>query len=558
MDTKIYYDNSARLRILDGINELTRAVTTSLGPKGRTAIIDDGSNHPKVTKDGASIARAVEQSSDRIKNIGINLAKEVSQKVEAVAGDGTTTSTLLFGNLAKRANEIVNLGFDVYDVKRGFEAAKEEVIKEIDNIKKTVTSSDDIYHIAEISANNDEEIAGYIKQAYESIGDDGKVIAIASHNRSGKTFITVSSGLEINRGFNTSKVINTENETCEFENPLYFCYGTKLDSWEDIEPIFTFSKDRPVVIVAPAYEDEFMVSYLEKLDKKEIKAVCIGPEGTSRAALEDNLEDIAVLVGATVINGRKNISIDKFGPKMFGSSESIIVEKRKTTISGGAGTEEDIEKHVNFIKEHIIKANEESFGEDTKSIYEINFAKERIAKLSGGIATIHYGGYSSAEINEKHDRYDDALKAVSSAIEDGILAGGGCGLFKAAERVKRRIPTDKSESFIIGFKAILDICQLPLKAIIKSTGLEPGYYVEQIRQKADDSMYGYNAKTEKFVDDLYKEGIIDPAKVEKACLTYSTSIAGAFMTLNCAIVPNNGQLKLEANDKVMEQERYLE
>jgi chaperonin GroEL len=145
MDTKIYYDNNARLRILDGINELTRAVTTSLGPKGRTAIIDDGSNHPKVTKDGASIARAVEQSSDRIKNIGINLAKEVSQKVEAVAGDGTTTSTLLFGNLAKRANEIVNLGFDVYDVKRGFEAAKEEVIKEIDNIKKTVTSSDDIY-----------------------------------------------------------------------------------------------------------------------------------------------------------------------------------------------------------------------------------------------------------------------------------------------------------------------------------------------------------------------------------------------------------------------------
>lgn len=543
----------ARNSIQQGIDELEEAVTCTLGPKGKTVILDSGNGHPIITKDGVSVARFIEFT-DKYKNIGASIVQEAAKKTNAVAGDGTTTATLITSELCRAGNELVSQNFDAVDVKKGFEAAKADIIAALEKQKKIISSEEDILHIATISANNDEEIGKIICDAFTNIGEGGIVGAVDAHNRNGKTSITYSNGLEILRGFFTSAVVNTDQETCQFESPRYLIFGGKVEDWKGVAQIIQMANknNEDIVIVAPYYSDEFQQNFINNAEKKTIRAVAVYAEGSSKDAIDDNIGDIAALVGARVIEGKRGIPMDKFTYDCLGKSESIVVAKGKTTITGGLGDPETIAARVAEIKKVIENSDaDESF----KTEYEIDMLKERIAKLSGGIATIHIGGFSDIEVKEKKDRYEDAINAVNAAIKEGIIAGGGAGLLHAAKAVCDSHKPLENPTQEVGYQKFLKIMEMPAKKIISSTGKEPGYYTESIKNSLNPAC-GFNAKIEQFSEDLYKDGVVDPIKVTEAALSYGTSVAGTFITSSCVITSDAYNCRVAANDPIMEEGLY--
>lgn len=546
------FGNEARNLILEGVNELEEAVTCTLGPKGRTVILDSGNGHPIITKDGVSVAKFIEFT-DKYKNIGASLIQEAARKTNSVAGDGTTTATLITSELCKAGHELVSQKFDAVDVRKGFEKAKDEVITVLEKQKRVISDEDDILHIATISANNDEEIGQFICEAFTNIGEGGIVGAVDAHNRNGKTSITYSNGMEFLKGFFTSAVVNTDMETCFFENPKYLIYGNKVDDFKGIAQIIQMANKNgdPLVIIAPYFdEDTFQDNFIKNVEKKTINAVAVIAPGNSREEINDNLGDIAALVGATIIEGKKGIPLDNFTFECLGSSESITVAKGKTTISGGKGTAERINQRVEEIKK-LISGGEAD--ETFKTDYELDMLKERIAKLSGGIATIHIGGFSDIEVKEKKDRYEDAINAVNAAIRDGIIAGGGAGLLHAVKEVNDTHKPLENPTQEVGFQKFLKIMEMPARRIIESTGKDPGYYAEKIKEN-ESLTYGFNAKLEQFSDDLYKDGVVDPVKVTEAALSYGTSVAGTFISSSCVITSDAYNCRVVANDPIMSEE----
>lgn len=546
MGKVIKFGNSARNLVIEGITELENAVTCTLGPKGRTVIIDKGNNHPVVTKDGISVGKFIEFS-DKYKNIGANLIKDAAKKANSIAGDGSTTTILLTSELCKAGNELVSQGFDSVEVKRGFEKAAEDVIEVLEKNKVILEDEDDIFHIATISANNDETIGNYIKEAFTKIGDGGRVNIVDAHNRNGKTSVTFSNGLDIKKGFFTSAVVNTEMESCYFDEPRYFVYAKQIKDMKDILPIFRIIGKEPVVIVAPSYSDDFQTSFITNIESGTINAVAIGPDGVSKSDMDSRLYDIATITGATVIEGKEKISIDNFNVNMFGCSDSITVTKGKSSIVGGRGKPESIEKYVNSLKDSIEKGNDD---ETFKTDYEIALIKERIACLTGGISTIHIGGFTDIEVKEKIDRYEDAVNAVDAAISDGIIIGGGAGLLHAVKEVSDNHKVLENSVQETGYQKFLKILEMPSRRIIASTGKDPGYYAEKIKE-SENTKFGYNAKKEVFSDNLYKDGVIDPVKVIETALMFATSTAGTFITSDCVITDDNYNIRVTANDKIM-------
>lgn len=552
MGRVVSFGATARKSILVGMSELAKAVVSTLGPKGRLCILDNGSIHPVATKDGVSVSRFIEFS-DPYKNIGAHMIQEVARRVESETGDGTTTSTLIAWELCKAGNSLINQGFDAVDIKKGFDKACRDVIDMLEKQKRLLNGEDDIFHIATISANNDEEIGGYIKEAYVNLGEGGRVNAVPSHNRKGTTSISYSNGYEINKGFFSSAMVNTDSDTCYFENPLYFFYDDIIDDIKDIEPIFTISASfkKSVVIVCLGMHDKFESSIIQALEDKRISAAVIKVDGLSKDSQDDNLNDLAVHTGAVIYGGSHGVSIDSFSKDGFGSSESITITKDKTLITGGAGKDTDVDEYVSKLRDKINLGNSES-EEDSLSTYEIELIKERIAKLSGGIATIHYGGLTDIELKEKKDRYEDALKAVSTAIDSGIMAGGGCGLLHAVRAVNTNHTSLLNTVQETGYQEFLKIMEQPARYIIQSTGKDPGYYVEMIKEN-NDVNYGYNAKTETISKDMYMDGIVDPVMVIESALAYSTSMTGAFITTNCVITNEIGNSTVVANDKIVDE-----
>ena len=551
------FGNDARSLVLDGINELEEAVTCTLGPKGRTVILDSGNGHPIVTKDGVSVAKFIDFT-DKYKNIGASFVQEAARKTNAVAGDGTTTATLITSELCKAGHELVSQKFDAVDVKKGFEKAKDAVIEVLNTQKRIISEEDDILHIATISANNDEEIGHFICDAFTHIGEGGIVGAMDAHNRTGKTSITYSNGMEFLKGYFSSSVVNTDMETCYFENPRYLIYGNKVDDFKSIAQIIQMvnKNNEDLVIIAPYFEDTFQQNFITNVEKGYISAVAVVAPGNSRDDINENLGDIAALVGATIIEGKAkdSISIDKFEYKHLGSSESITVARGKTTITGGKGTKDEIDKRVADIKK-LIDGSEAD--ETFKTDYELDMLKERIAKLSGGIATIHIGAFSDIEAKEKKDRYEDAINAVNAAIRDGIIAGGGAGLLHAVKTVADSHTPLENPTQEVGFQKFLKIMEMPARRIIESTGKDPGYYAEKIKEN-DSLSYGFNAKLEEFSDDLYRDGVVDPVKVTEAALSYGTSVAGTFITSSCVITSDVYNCKVSANDPIMNEEIVYE
>lgn len=545
----ITFGNEARNKILEGMIELEKAVCSTLGPKGKCVLLDKGNRHPFTTKDGVTVANNI-SFSDKYKDIGASIIQEVAQKVNALAGDGTTTSTLITTELCKAGNELVSLKMDSSDIKKGFEKAASDLIEELEKQKKVIESEDDILHIATISANNDEDIGEVIKEAFVNIGDGGLVTVQPNFQRNGKTEVKYTNGIEYDKGFKTSALCNTNEETIVYENPRFFFYGEMLKNIQDISAVFSITKD-PVVIVAPKFSDKFESDFLEFYEAGKINGTFITPDGTDIVA-EDNLKDMSVLLGATIIGGKGNKQIDSFTMKDLGNADRLFVSARKTMITGGKGSDDEIEKRIVELKKEIEEGSTDA--ENVKSEYEIQHLNRRIAKLSGGIATIYFGAFSDIEAKEKKDRYDDAINAVQAAIKEGILAGGGAGLLHSVKNVLKNHKPLKNPVQESGYQEFMKVMEMPARTIISSTGKDAGYWIEKIKE-SENMSFGFNAKTETWSDDLYKEGVVDPAKVIITTLKYGTSIACTFLMSDCIITSDLNNVKVIPNDEVLDRER---
>lgn len=549
----ITFKSEARSKILAGMIEAKKAVTSTLGPKGHTVVLNNGTNHPTVTKDGVSVLDFIDFT-DPYKNMGVSFVKDAVRKVNNECGDGSTTTTLLSVELCEAGNELIERDFDAVDVKRGFQKAAKDVIAVLEKNKKSIESEEDIFKVATISANNDPEVGQTITDAFLGVGEDGVVVADVAHNRKGETSITFSSGFEIPRGYVSSCSVNSDNDTVKYVNPQFFVYGKKLENLKDIQPIFQIAKG-DLVIVAPSYSDDFISLFVENVSAGRFNAAIIGPAGASREAMDDNLVDIAKVTGATIVEGKLGKSIDSFNAGYFGSAENFTATSKKVNILGGKGNPEELEKHIQSIK-NIIEKGKNGTDAEALSEYELNYYNERIASLSGGVAIIWIGGFTDAEVKEKKDRFEDAINAVRTAINDGILAGGGAGLLHAVKEIADTHTRLDNATEEAGFQKFLKVMEVPARTIIASTGKDPGYWSEKIKE-SNDSNFGYNAKAEELCSDMYNTGIIDPVKVEIMAIQYSTSLAGTFITTDCVITSDALNCGVAANDEVLDKDRSI-
>ncbi len=549
----ITFKSEARSKILSGMIEAKKAVTSTLGPKGHTVVLNNGTNHPTVTKDGVSVLDFIDFT-DPYKNMGVSFVKDAVRKVNNECGDGSTTTTLLSVELCEAGNELIERDFDAVDVKRGFQKASKDVINILEKNKKSIESEEDILKVATISANNDPEVGQTITDAFLGVGEDGVVIADVAHNRKGETSITFSSGFEIPRGYVSSCSVNSDNDTVKYVNPQFFVYGKKIENLKDIQPIFQIAKG-DLVIVAPSYSDDFISLFVENVSSGRFNATIIGPAGASREAMDDNLVDIAKVTGATIVEGKLGKPIDSFNAGYFGSAENFTASSKKVNILGGKGSPEELEKHIQSIKALVEKGRN---GTDAEALseYELNYYNERIASLSGGVAVIWIGGFTDAEVKEKKDRFEDAINAVRTAINDGILAGGGAGLLHAVKEVADNHTRLDNATEEAGYQKFLKVMEVPARTIIASTGKDPGYWSEKIKE-SNDSNFGYNAKTEELCNDMYNTGIIDPVKVEIMAIQYSTSLAGTFITTDCVITSDAFNCSVAANDAILDKDRSI-
>lgn len=553
MGKVITFKNQARARVLEGMIEAKKAVTSTLGPKGHTVMLDNGTIHPVITKDGDTVLEFIDFT-DPYKNLGVSSVKDVVHKVNGECGDGSTTTTLLSVELCEAGNELIERDFDAVDIKKGFQKAANDVISALEKNKKLIESEEDILKVATISANNDSEIGGIIKDAFVGVGEDGVVVIEAAKNRKGETKVTYSNGFEISRGYSSSCSVNSDNNTVRYENPAFFVYGKKLENLREIQPIFQMTT-KDLVIVAPTYSEDFITQFIENVESGRISAVAIGPAGASREAMDDNLLDISKITGATIIEGKIGKPIDSFNASYFGSADSITVTPKKTNILGGKGDKVELEKHINSIKE-IINNGYNGSDEDSLSEYESRYLSERIASLSGGVAIIWVGGFTDLEAKEKKDRFEDAVNAVYTALKDGISAGGGAGLLHAVKDVQDSHERLENPTQEVGYQRFLKVMEEPARYIIKSTGKDPGYWSEKIKESKNNN-FGYNAKLEVLCGDMYGCGIIDPVKVEIMAIQYGTSLAGTFITTDCVITSDAMNCKVRANDEVMDRERSM-
>lgn len=549
------FGREASEKMMLGINELEKAVTTTLGPSGKNILIDKGTSHPVITKDGVSVAREI-KFSDHYKNIGASIIKEAAENANAVAGDGTTTTVLLSAELCRGGFNLVNSGKDPVEMQKGMDAACDDMLKKIDDYKLNVSSDADILSIATISANNDEEVGKIVHDAFTSIGEGGIVNLQDSHIKSNKTIIEYSDGMEFATGLEDGRMINDKrNESFELDNPnvVLFEFSPSLADCTDILN-YCANKGKSCVIIGPgdALDEDLVSMCVNMFTTRKLNFVCIKAPGIGEYGQIEEIKDIAAVLGTTSIKSPDEIKdfVNKLksDKNPFGSCSHISSKKFKTVLTDGIGTDEQIDNRVAEIEAEIDKGkNDPNLGISEE---EISYMKKRIARLTGGIATILVGGLSTTRIKELKDRYEDAIHAVQAAISGGIVPGGGCTLLKASRdlKSKKQFPNDSYEA---GYKLVLDVCRIPAIQIIKSVTNDYAYIVSEIEHN-ENKAFGYNAKKACKEDDMFKAGIIDPVKVEKTALAYSVSVAGIFITTECVITSDAQNIDLVPNDEVSE------
>ncbi len=518
---EILFDQEAKNRLKKGVDALCDAVKVTLGPKGRNVIVDRKFGAPHVTKDGVSVAKEIELK-DPVENMGAQMVKEVASKTNDIAGDGTTTATILAQAIVRTGLKNVTAGANPMDLKRGMDKAVAEVVAQIKKMSRKVgDSTEKIEQVATISANNDSTIGKLIAEAMRQVKKEG-VITI-EEAKGTDTQVKVVEGMQFDRGYISPYfVTDTEKMESVMENPFVLLYDKKISVMKDFLPVLekTVQTGRPLVVIAEDIDGEALATLVVNRLRGSLKIAAVKAPGFGDRRKE-MMEDIAVLTGGTVISEEKGLKLEDADLSMLGQAEKITIDKENTTIVNGKGKKSDIQDRVNMIKAQI---------EKTTSDYDREKLQERLAKLAGGVAVIYVGAASEVEMKEKKDRFDDALHATRAAVEEGIVPGGGVAYIRCLSSLEKLKVENDDER--VGVQIILRALEEPLRQIVANAGLDGSVVVDKVRSGKDD--YGFNARTEKY-ENLFETGVIDPAKVARVALENAASIAGMLLTTECVL-----------------------
>ena len=537
MSKTLQFDVKARESLMRGVDTLANAVKVTLGPKGRNVMISTG-GAPVVTKDGVTVAKAIDLE-DQYENQGAQMAKSVAAKTNDIAGDGTTTATVLAQAIAKEGLKVVAAGANPMDVKRGIDATVERLIEEIDKIAIPVEDREKIKQVATISANNDTEIGDLLAEALEQVGKEG-VISV-EEGKTAETILNVVKGMQFNRGL-TSPYFTTNNQPVVMEDAYVLLYNQKITAMKDLLPILeqVARTGKPLAILCEDLEGEAQATLIVNKLRGTLNAVAIkAPEyGEQRKRM---LEDIAVLTNGTLVCDDFGTTLDEVTIDMLGKAKTLSVDTNTTLIVGYDTPEikAAVEQRANEIRAEL---------ENTTSEYEVEKLKTRLAKLVGGVAVISVGAATEVEMKEKKDRVDDAVHATKAAVEEGIVPGGGVALIRAASQMKSI--SGANADVLAGSNIVLRAIEEPLRQIVANAGLEGSVICDKVKNEAGN--VGYNAKTDTY-EDLVKAGVIDPAKVTKTALRNAASIASMILTTDCVIVdkPEKNECKCHQPEMAM-------
>jgi chaperonin GroEL len=517
----VRFSSDARDRMLRGVDILNNAVKVTLGPKGRNVILDKSYGAPRITKDGVTVAKEIELE-DKFENMGAQMVREVASKTNDLAGDGTTTATVLAASIMKEGLKLVAAGMNPMDLKRGIDIAVTAVVKDIERRAKKVQSSEEIAQIGTIASNGDKTIGKMIADAMKKVGNEG--VITVEEAKTAETELDVVEGMQFDRGYLSPYfVTNAEKMIAELEDPYILIHEKKLSSLQPMLPVLeaVVQAGKPLLIIAEDIEGEALATLVVNKLRGGLKVAAVKAPGFGdrRKAM---LEDIAILTGGTMIAEDLGIKLENVTLQMLGKSKRVRIEKENTTIINGAGKKADIEGRIGQIKAQI---------EETTSDYDKEKLQERLAKLAGGVAVIRVGGATEVEVKEKKDRVDDALNATRAAVEEGILPGGGVPLLRAAKALEGMKGDNDDQR--IGVDIVRRAIQWPARLIVENAGLDGSVVVGKLIEHKDYA-FGYDAQREEY-GDLYKLGIIDPTKVVRTALQDAASIAGLLITTEAMV-----------------------
>jgi chaperonin GroEL len=521
MAKQLFFDIEARNRMKKGVDVLANAVKVTLGPKGRNVVIEKKFGAPSITKDGVTVAKEIELE-DPIENMGAQMVKEVASKTADIAGDGTTTATVLAQSIISEGLKMVAAGANPMDLKRGIDKAVIKVIEHLKTQSQAVgNDSSKIQQVASISANNDVEIGKLIAEAMKKVGKQG--VITVEEARGTETGIEVVEGMQFDRGYISPYfVTNSEKMEAELENPYILIYDKKISAMKDILHILekVAQGGRPLLIIAEDLEGEALATLVVNKLRGTLKVAAVKAPGFGDRRKE-MLQDIAVLTKGIVISEEQGYKLENADLSYLGVATTVTIDKDNTTIVGGKGKKEDINARINQIKAQI---------ETTTSDYDKEKLQERLAKLSGGVAVLNVGAATEMEMKEKKDRVDDALHATRAAVEEGIVPGGGVAFIRAVESLEKFKGSNEDET--TGVAIVKRALEEPLRQIVANAGIEGSIVVQKVKEgKAD---FGFNARTEQY-ENLLKAGVIDPTKVTRIALENAASIAGMLLTTECVV-----------------------
>ena len=517
----VKFGNDARVKMLKGVNVLADAVKVTLGPKGRNVILDKSFGAPTITKDGVSVAREIELE-DKFENMGAQMVKEVASKANDAAGDGTTTATVLAQAIVNEGLKAVAAGMNPMDLKRGIDKAVSAVVSELKNLSKPCETSKEIEQVGTISANSDSIVGQLIAQAMEKVGKEGVITVEDGTGLDDE--LAVVEGMQFDRGYLSPYFINKpETATVELDNPYILLVDKKVSNIRELLPVLegVAKAGKPLLIIAEDIEGEALATLVVNTMRGIVKVAAVKAPGFGdrRKAM---LQDIAILTAGTVISEEIGMELEKATLEDLGQAKRVVINKDNTTIIDGVGDEAQIKGRVAQIRQQI---------EESTSDYDKEKLQERVAKLAGGVAVIKVGAATEVEMKEKKDRVDDALHATRAAVEEGIVAGGGVALVRAAGKVAATLKGDNEEQDV-GIKLALRAMEAPLRQIVTNAGEEASVVASAV--KNGEGNFGYNAGTEQY-GDMIEMGILDPTKVTRSALQFAASVAGLMITTECMV-----------------------
>ncbi|MBB3236230.1 chaperonin GroEL [Phyllobacterium endophyticum] len=518
---EVKFHSDARERLLRGVDILANAVKVTLGPKGRNVVIDKSFGAPRITKDGVTVAKEIELE-DKFENMGAQMVREVASKTNDLAGDGTTTATVLAQAIVKEGAKAVASGMNPMDLKRGIDKAVDAVVEELKRNARKVTQNGEIAQVGTISANGDAEIGRFLAEAMEKVGNEG--VITVEEAKTAETELEVVEGMQFDRGYLSPYFItNQDKMRVELDEPYILIHEKKLSNLQAMLPVLeaVVQSGKPLLIIAEDVEGEALATLVVNKLRGGLKVAAVKAPGFGdrRKAM---LEDIAILTGGTAVSEDLGIKLDNVTLEMLGRAKKVVIEKENTTIVDGAGSSNEIQGRIAQIKAQI---------EETTSDYDREKLQERLAKLAGGVAVIRVGGSTEVEVKERKDRVDDAMHATRAAVEEGILPGGGVALLRAAKALDNVLTENTDQK--TGVEIVRRAIEAPVRQIAENAGAEGSIIVGKLRENAELG-FGWNAQTGEF-GDLFAQGVIDPAKVVRTALQDAASVAGLLVTTEAMV-----------------------